>query len=69
MKKIILIILTIIISIMIYTFTYNKNIDYLALGDGIAKGKTYYYTTGYGYSDYISKYLEENKSLKSFNKI
>lgn len=72
MKKNILLILlltSIFLSILIYNLTYNKNKDYLAIGDGLAKGKTYYNTIGYGYSDYVNAYLEEQKKLKTFNKI
>ena len=68
LKKMIVIITCLLSLFLIYKINYNDKKDYLALGDGLAKGVTYYNAYGLGYSDYLSNYLEEEKKLKTFNK-
>ena len=59
--------LCIIIFIMYCLFKSNKLI-YISLGDSLALGKTPYKSIGYGYSDYVKDYLEDNNKLKFYTK-
>ena len=68
MKKVIVLLVCFLLVFIIYKITYNNKIDYLALGDGIALGQTYYGTVGYGYTDYVADYLKDKDKLKSYNK-
>lgn len=68
MKKIMVFVLCFLLVFVIYKVTYNNKIDYLALGDGLALGQTYYGTVGYGYTDYVADYLKNQKKLKTYNK-
>lgn len=67
-KKLIILILILIIVFTIYILNIDKTIDYIALGDSLALGQNPYNQIGYGYSDYVSNYLKENKLLKNYTK-
>lgn len=67
-KKLFIFLLCCLAIFLIYKLTYEEKIDYLALGDGLALGQTYYGTVGYGYTDYIADYLKKEKKLKSYDK-
>lgn len=45
-----------------------QKVDYVALGDSIAKGQTPYKEIGTGYTDMIAAELSEQEALKSFTK-
>lgn len=51
---------------IIYKFTYNKNFNYVALGDSVAAGRNPYGVDDYGYTDYISDYLKSEGKLGSY---
>ena len=68
LKKIIILLLIFIIVFTIYILNIDKKIDYIALGDSLAAGQNPYNQIGYGYPDYISNYLKENKLLKNYTK-
>lgn len=55
-KKIIFYLFIIISIFLIYKFTFNNNINYVALGDDLAKGVNSYGHVSYGYFDYIYDY-------------
>lgn len=67
-KKIIIMIIIFLIVFCIYIKTNNNKINYVALGDSLAAGQTPYKQIGYGYSDYVSNYLKENKLLNNYTK-
>ncbi len=62
------------LSLLIVFGTYkifSKNLDkinYIALGDSIAEGMNSYGVIDYGYSDYISDYLNKNNRLDFYTK-
>lgn len=66
--------LVLVVSILIVFFTYkifedkNNKIYYIALGDSLAQGMNPYGTVGYGYTDYISDYLESKNLLAFYTK-
>ncbi len=60
-----ILIIGIIVSIFIYNLFLNKEIDYLALGDSLAKANTVQNTKGYSFNDY---YIENSNNIKSYNK-
>lgn len=57
-----------IIVYLIYTFVTPDNVTYLALGDSFALGENPYGEIAYGYSDYLSNYLDQNHNLKLYTK-
>ena len=63
-----------IISLFIIYFTYglfikqNSKIIYIPLGDSIAEGMTPFHSIDYGYTDYISDYLNKNDKLSFYTK-
>ena len=65
-KLLTLIILSLTI-IVIYKKTNNNNINYVNLGDGLAKGIDSYGINDYGYSDYFRDYLKETNKLKDYS--
>lgn len=67
-KLILLLIVSAIITIIIYTFNRNEKVYYLSLGDGVAEGMTAFHVEGYSYSDYIKDELQSKKQLKKFVK-
>ena len=56
LKKTIFYLFIIISIFFIYKFTFNNNVNYVALGDGLAKGINSYGHVSYGYFDYIYDY-------------
>lgn len=67
-KKIIILLLILILVFTIYVLNVDKKIYYVALGDSLAAGQNPYNQIGYGYSDYISNYLQENNLLQYYTK-
>ncbi len=68
LKKLIIIALIIILPIIIYNTNIDKKIYYLSLGDSLALGQNPYNKIDYGFSDYVSIYLEERKLLEFYSK-
>ncbi len=70
--KFVIFFISAIMVFLIYYATEKKQINYLALGDGIAKGETPLETYGESYTDYVYKYLsskkETNNNFKTFTK-
>ncbi len=66
--KLMFLVLTIIVTYLIYTFASGKKISYLALGDSFALGENPYGEVDYGYSDYLADYFEKNNELKLYTK-
>ena len=62
------------ISLFIVFITYisfsgtHSKINYIALGDSVAAGRNPYGVDDYGYTDYISDYLEGNNKLGFYTK-
>jgi lysophospholipase L1-like esterase len=67
-KRILLLIGLLLSIFLIYVITIDKKIYYIALGDSLAAGQNPYGAIGYGYSDYISNYLENNNMLEFYTK-
>lgn len=53
---------------LIYLFTVNHKINYVALGDSLAAGQNPYGEISYGYSDLVANYLRRNKLLDFYTK-
>ena len=71
MKKILKLVIlfsSFIFIYLIYNMTNNKNITYLALGDGLSLGENSYGGISYSYSDYFKDYLDRNNMLKFYSK-
>ena len=67
MKKIFLfLILSVIISIIIYDYTKNKKLDILIIGDSVASGDTIYGNSGISYNLFLKEYLK-NKNLRNYD--
>lgn len=65
--KLIVFVVTCILIYIIYANNSNiKNINYISLGDGYAKGINSYGENSYGYSDYLKDYYNENKRLNNY---
>lgn len=65
--KLIVFIITCILIYIIYANNSNiKNINYISLGDGYAKGINSYGENSYGYSDYLKDYYNENNRLNNY---
>lgn len=65
--KLIVFIITCIFIYMIYTNNSGiKNINYISLGDGFAKGINSYGEKNYGYSDYLSEYFNNKGKLNNY---
>jgi len=71
-KKFVIFLFSAIIIFITYNNLKKEEINYLALGDGLAKGITPFETSGKSYSDYLFTYLnnktETNKNYKAFTK-
>lgn len=61
-----IIILSVIFTSIIYTFTIKDQLNVLILGDGLSTGMTSYYVEGYNYNDYLVKYLDEQKKIDNY---
>ena len=67
MKKIFLfLILSVIISIIIYDYTKNKKLDILIIGASVASGDTIYGNSGISYNLFLKEYLK-NKNLRNYD--
>lgn len=60
--------LAVVIIFIIYLITLDKKIYYIALGDSLALGQNPYNSTGYGYGDYVSNYLDQKELLDFYTK-
>lgn len=67
-KKSIFLALVIIGIFWIYRVNADNKIYYISLGDSFAVGQNPYGEIGYGYSDYVNKYLKKQDSLKFYSK-
>ncbi len=67
-KKIIsIIIISIIITYLIYVFFLDKRINIVSIGDGVSSGETSYNIKGISYNDYLKDYYEDIKKIKNYN--
>lgn len=72
MKKKLLILLSFVFAViflvfLIYNISYQKKINYVALGDSVAAGQNPYgEKKGYGYTDYLKDYYDSHNRLKSY---
>lgn len=64
-KVILILFIGFILTIIIYYYTIPKNLNYLALGDGIASGENAYLIDGNSYNDYFNE--EQYKKIKNYN--
>ncbi len=64
-KVILILFIGFILTIIIYYYTIPKNLNYLALGDGIASGENAYLIDGNSYNDYFNE--EQHKKIKNYN--
>ncbi len=68
MKKIIIIAIIAIGVFFTYLLTLDREVYYLALGDSLAVGTNAFGEEVYGYTDYVSDFLEEKGKLELFLK-
>lgn len=68
--KLIIFIASLLTIFLIYKgFEYKQDkIFYIALGDSVAEGMNSYGAIGYGYTDYVSEYLDKNDRLDFYIK-
>ena len=68
--KLIVFIASLLTIFLIYKgFEYKQDkIFYIALGDSVAEGMNSYGAIGYGYTDYVSEYLDKNDRLDFYIK-
>lgn len=66
-KLIIIILLSSILTYMIYFLNKVEKINLVALGDGISSGETSYNIDGISFNDYLKEYFENKKLLKKYN--
>lgn len=67
-KKYIFLVLVIIGIFWIYKLNSNNKIYYISLGDSLAAGQNPYGEIGYGYSDYVNKYLKSQNLVEFYSK-
>jgi len=67
MKKIIIFGFCIISVFLIFVFSKDDKLNYLAIGDTLTRGINSYNYVGYGYNDYVKNYLKRNNLIRSFN--
>jgi hypothetical protein len=67
-KIAVIIIIGTIITTIIYYNTRTKELNFLALGDGISTGMTPYNIESYNFNDYFVESIQENKQLNKFYK-
>lgn len=66
-KQIILTIITgVILAFLIYKITYNEEMNFVSLGDGVSLGLTAYNVKGYSFNDYLKDYFEDNTILREY---
>lgn len=66
MKKIIVIILTVILVVTIYLVNLDRKIFFVVLGDNLSMGKTDYGYTSKNYNSYVVDYLNSKKLLEKY---
>ncbi len=66
-KILLIVLISGILTYLIYFFNYDSRLNIVAIGDGIASGQTPYDIDGISYNDYIKEYYENKRSLKSYN--
>ena len=66
MKKILLVLTLFLSCYFIYSFTNDKKISYLTIGDSLSKGTSEYGTSSKGYSEQLKEYLSNNQKLKDY---
>ncbi len=63
----IIILVSIILTYIIYFCNKEDKINLVAIGDGIASGETSYNIDGISYNDYVKEYFESKNLLKNYN--
>ena len=66
-KLLIIILISSILTYLIYFFNKDEKIKLVALGDGIASGETSYNIDGISYNDYLKEYFEDSNQLKNYS--
>ncbi len=66
-KIIIIILVSTILTFLIYKSFYSNKINFVSIGDGISSGETSYKIDGISYNDYIKEYYDDKKLLKNYN--
>ena len=66
-KIILIVLISAILTYLIYFFNKDEKINIVALGDGIASGETSYNIDGISFNDYIKEYYDSKKLLKNYD--
>lgn len=66
-KLIIIILISGLLTYLIYFFNREEELQIVALGDGISSGETSYNIDGISYNDYLKDYFSSKKLLKSYD--
>lgn len=66
-KIIFIVLISSILTYLIYFFNKEEKLNIVALGDGIASGETSYNIDGISFNDYIKEYYDSKKLLKSYD--
>ena len=66
-KLMIIILISGILTYLIYIFNKEEKIKLVAIGDGIASGETSYNIDGISYNDYLKEYFEDSNQLKHYS--
>lgn len=67
MKKILILLISILTVFLIFILAKDQKIDYLSIGDTLTRGINSYNVIGTGYNDYLKNYLRKNDMLRNFN--
>lgn len=67
LKKLIIFFVALLLCFVIFKYTFDSKLDYLALGDDLSKGKTPFGNYGKSFTDFFAQYLQNKNKLKSYN--
>lgn len=67
LNKIFIFSIVLLLCFIIFKYTFDNKLDYLALGDDLSKGKTPFGNYGKSFTDFFAQYLENKNKLKSYN--
>ncbi len=67
LKKLIILSIVLFLCFIIFKYTFDSKLDYLALGDDLSKGKTPFGNYGKSFTDFFAQYLQNKNKLKSYN--
>lgn len=66
-KILIILVVSFLLTFLIYKLFSDNNINYLGIGDGIASGETPYHIDGISYNNYLEENLPNIKSFNTYN--